>query len=81
MNPGSGKDTTAGDFVVPLHSRLRRRAQNGRKLEHLIPAAGLLFGGVQSLIAGGEGLMTAPAVRDPPAIAQTRLDHARLVTP
>ena len=81
MSAGSGENTTAGDLVVPQHSRRRRRARNGQKLQHLIPAAGLLFGGVQSLMAGVEGLENAAAVRDARAIAQTRLDHARLVTP
>jgi hypothetical protein len=43
------------ELVVPLHSRRRQRAAIGQKLQHLIPAAGLLFGGAQSLIAGVEG--------------------------
>jgi hypothetical protein len=55
MSAGAGENTTAGDLVVPLHSRRRHRAQFGQKLQHLIPAAGLLFGGVQSLMAGVEG--------------------------
>jgi hypothetical protein len=50
------------ELMVPLHSRRRGRAQIGQKLQHLIPAAGLLFSGVQSLMAGVDGLERALAI-------------------
>lgn len=56
MRAGHEPNAATGDLVVPLHSRRRQRAAIGQKLQHLIPAAGLLFGGVQSLMAGGEGV-------------------------
>jgi len=48
-------DTAGDELVVPLHSRRRQRAAIGQKLQHLIPAAGLFFGGVRSLTTGVEG--------------------------
>jgi hypothetical protein len=48
-------DAAAGDVIVPLHSRRRQRLGLGQKLQHVIPAAGLLFGGIQSLTSGVEG--------------------------
>ena len=62
MNPAHGQETAVADLIVPLHSRRRSRAQIGQKLQHLIPAAGLLFSGVQSLIAGVDGFERALAV-------------------
>jgi hypothetical protein len=61
MSAGAGEDTTAGDLGVPRHSGRRRRAQIGQKRQHLVPAAGLLFG-VQSLTAGVRGLERALAI-------------------
>jgi hypothetical protein len=57
-----GKDAAGADLIVPLRSRRRARAQTGQKLQHLIPAAGLLFSGVQSLMAGVDGLERALAI-------------------
>ena len=44
-------DPAGGDLIVPLHSRRRKRAQLGQKLQHVIAAAGLFFSGLQSLTA------------------------------
>jgi hypothetical protein len=55
MNAGESARAAGDEIVVPLRSRRRRRAAIGQKLQHLIPAAGLLFSGVQSLMAGVEG--------------------------
>lgn len=62
MNPAHGQETPVADLIVPLHSRRRSRAQIGQKLQHLIPAAALLFGGVQSLIAGVDGFERVLAI-------------------
>ena len=53
---------TAGDLVVPLRSRRRRRAELGQKLQHLVPASGLLFSAVQSLMAGTAGFARGLAI-------------------
>lgn len=62
MHPAHGQETAVADLIVPLHSRRRSRAQIGKKLQHLIPAVGLLFSGVQSLIAGADGFERALAI-------------------
>jgi hypothetical protein len=61
MSVAHAEQTANGELVVPLHSRRRQRAAIGQKLQHLIPAAGLLFSGVQSLMAGVEGFERALA--------------------
>ena len=55
-------DPAGGDLIVPLHSRRRKRAQLGQKLQHVIAAAGLFFSGLQSLTAHAEGLERVLAV-------------------
>jgi len=55
MSAGQTARATGDEVVVPLRSRRRQRAAIAQKLQHLIPAAGLLFSGVQSLMAGVEG--------------------------
>jgi hypothetical protein len=55
MSAGQATVAAGDEIVVPLRSRRRQRAATGQKLQHLIPAAGLLFSGVQSLMAGVEG--------------------------
>jgi hypothetical protein len=55
MSAGQRARAAGDEVVVPLRSRRRQRVAIGQKLQHLIPAAGLLFSGVQSLIAGVEG--------------------------
>jgi hypothetical protein len=55
MGAGQSARAASDEIVVPLRSRRRQRAAIGQKLQHLIPAAGLLFSGVQSLMAGVEG--------------------------
>jgi hypothetical protein len=45
----------ADAFEVPLRSRRLERAQFVQKLQHGIPATGLLFAGVQALARGAEG--------------------------
>jgi len=62
MSAALGQETAVADLIVPLHSRRRSRARIGQKLQHLIPAAGLLFSGVQSLIAGVDGFERALAI-------------------
>ncbi|HTE04929.1 MAG TPA: hypothetical protein VK824_01950, partial [Planctomycetota bacterium] len=51
-------------LVVPLHSRRRRRAQAVQGLQHTIPAAGLLFAGMQGLAGGGDGTALALALTE-----------------
>jgi hypothetical protein len=55
MSAGQAARAAGDEVVVPLRSRRRQRAAIGQKLQHLIPAAGLLFSGAQSLMAGVEG--------------------------
>lgn len=56
------EDAADTDIVVPFDSRKRKRVLMAQKLQHLIPAAGLLIGGVQSLMSGAHGLELALAV-------------------
>jgi hypothetical protein len=55
-------DATAADIVVPFDSVRRKRVFEAQKAQHLIPAAALLYGGVQSLMSGAEGLELGLAV-------------------
>lgn len=47
---------------MPLRSRRLRRVQLVQKMQHAVPAAGLLVGGVTSVSAGAEGVELALAV-------------------
>lgn len=62
MTAGHVERMAAGDLVVPLHSRRRRRGLLAQRLQHVIAGAGLFFSGMQSLTAGAEGLELALAV-------------------
>ena len=62
MTAGQAQNAAGGDVAVPLHSRRRKRLQVGKQLQHVVPAAGLLYNGLQSLAAGAEGLELALAV-------------------
>jgi hypothetical protein len=62
MNAGHAEAAAHGDIVVPLHSRRRKRRLLAQRLQHVIAAAGLFFGGMQSLSAGAEGLERILAV-------------------
>jgi hypothetical protein len=55
MSAGQAAHAAGDEILVPLRSRRRQRAAIGQKLQHLVPAAGLLFSGVQSLMAGVGG--------------------------
>jgi hypothetical protein len=56
------EDAAGTDIVVPFDSRKRKRAFAAQKVQHLIPAVGLLFSGVQSLMSGAEGVELVLAV-------------------
>ena len=56
------EDAADTDIVVPFDSLRRKRVFAAQKAQHLIPAAGLLFGGVQSLMSGAEGVELVLAV-------------------
>jgi hypothetical protein len=43
-------------IVVPLRSKRQKKALAAQKLNHAIPALGLLFAGQQAMAAGGHGL-------------------------
>lgn len=64
MRAGHAVDTAADDLVVPLHSRRRRRGELVQKLNHAIPAAGLLTAAFQALNAGAHGVELALAVAE-----------------
>ena len=49
-------------LVVPLHSRRLERAQLLQKINHAIPAAGLLVTGMQALAEGAGGIGLALAI-------------------
>jgi hypothetical protein len=59
---GHADEAAGTDIVVPLHSRRQKRVLVVQKMQHLIPAAGLLVGGAQSLAAGAHGLELGLAV-------------------
>jgi hypothetical protein len=56
MTTGHVEDATGTDIVVPFDSLRRKRAFAAQRAQHLIPAAGLLYSGVQSLMAGADGV-------------------------
>ncbi len=62
MTAGGAESAADADIAVPLHSRRHRRLQLGQQLQHVVPAAGLLFNGMQSLATGAEGLELALAI-------------------
>jgi hypothetical protein len=62
MTMGQAEDAADTDIVVPFDSRKRKRAFAAQKAQHLIPAVGLLFSGVQSLMSGAEGVELVLAV-------------------
>jgi hypothetical protein len=47
---------TPGEIVVPLRSKRARRSLALQKLNHVIPAAGLFFAGMQAIREGHSGL-------------------------
>jgi hypothetical protein len=49
-------ETTSGPIEVPLRSKRQRRAVAVQKLNHAVPAVGLLLVGKQAIAAGGQGL-------------------------
>src|SRR5471030_93699 len=62
MTTAQAEETAGTDIVVPLNSRRQKRAAVVQKANHLIPAAGLLFSGVQSLADGVGGVELVLAV-------------------
>jgi hypothetical protein len=64
MGAGYAADMAGDDLVVPLHSRRRRRGELVQKLNHAIPAAGLLTAAFQALNAGAQGVELALAVAE-----------------
>ena len=64
MSAGHAVETAPADVVVPLHSRLRRRGELAQKLNHAIPAAGLLTAAFQALSGGAHGVELALAVAE-----------------
>jgi hypothetical protein len=62
VTAGGAENAAGADIAVPLHSRRHRRLQVGQQLQHVVPAAGLLFNGMQSLATGAEGLELALAI-------------------
>ena len=62
MTGGHAEDAADADVAVPLHSRRHKRVQVGQQLQHVVPAAGLLYNGLQSLAAGAQGLELVLAV-------------------
>lgn len=59
---GVAPDPSTGVIFIPLLSRRRQRAQNLQKIQHAIPAAGLLAAGVQALLHREHGFALALAI-------------------
>ena len=62
MTDGDADVAPGTELSVPLHSRRRNRLLVVQKAQHLIPAAGLLFSGIQSLQSDAHGVELALAV-------------------